>query len=54
MTGNEVAVTQDVSIVGVGMTAMDRRDLTPEALARAAVRDDIADAGLGPGTSVWW
>jgi acetyl-CoA acetyltransferase len=42
-------VTQDVSIVGVGMTAMDRRDLTPEALAREAVRDALADAGLSPG-----
>jgi acetyl-CoA acetyltransferase len=39
-------VTQEVSIVGVGMTTMDRRDLTPEALAREAVRDALADAGL--------
>jgi acetyl-CoA acetyltransferase len=42
-------VTQDVSIVGVGMTAMDRRDLNPEALAREAVRVALADAGLAPG-----
>ena len=42
-------MTQEVSIVGVGMTAMDRRDLTPEALAREAVRDALADAGLSPG-----
>jgi acetyl-CoA acetyltransferase len=41
-------VTQEVSIVGVGMTTMDRRDLTPEALAREAVRDALADAGLSP------
>lgn len=39
-------MTQEVSIVGVGMTTMDRRDLTPEALAREAVRDALADAGL--------
>jgi len=31
------------------MTTMDRRDLTPEALAREAVRDALADAGLSPG-----
>jgi acetyl-CoA acetyltransferase len=31
------------------MTAMDRRDLTPEALARAAVGAALADAGLAPG-----
>jgi len=42
-------VTQEVSIVGVGMTAMARRDLTPEALAREAVRDALADAGLSAG-----
>ena len=41
-------MTQEVSIVGVGMTTMDRRDLTPEALAREAVRDALADAGLSP------
>ncbi|HXQ62724.1 MAG TPA: thiolase family protein [Acidimicrobiales bacterium] len=42
-------MTQEVSIVGVGMTAMARRDLTPEALAREAVRDALADAGLSAG-----
>ncbi|HEY7947779.1 MAG TPA: thiolase family protein [Acidimicrobiales bacterium] len=42
-------MTQEVSIVGVGMTAMDRRDLTPEALARHAVAEALADAGLSPG-----
>jgi acetyl-CoA acetyltransferase len=31
------------------MTSMDRRDLTPEGLARQAVRDALADAGLSPG-----
>jgi len=41
-------VTPEVSIVGVGMTAMDRRDLTPEALARQAVQEALADAGLSP------
>ena len=42
-------MTQEVSIVGVGMTAMDRRDLTPDALARQAVKEALADAGLSPG-----
>jgi acetyl-CoA acetyltransferase len=42
-------VTQEVSIVGVGMTRMDRRDLGPEALVAAAVGDALADAGLSPG-----
>ena len=37
---------QDVSIVGIGMTPMDRRDLTPEAMASHAVRAALADAGL--------
>src|ERR1700721_2591451 len=31
------------------MTTMERRDLTPEALARQAVTDALADAGLAPG-----
>jgi acetyl-CoA acetyltransferase len=39
-------VTQDVSIVGVGMTPMEGRHLTPDALARRAVEDALADAGL--------
>ena len=42
-------MTQEVSIVGVGMTAMDRRDLSPETLARHAVAEALADAGLMPG-----
>jgi acetyl-CoA acetyltransferase len=42
-------VTQEVSIVGVGMTAMDRRDLGPDELAREAVRHALADADLSPG-----
>ncbi len=37
---------QDVSIVGIGMTPMDRRDLSPEAMAGHAVRAALADAGL--------
>ena len=36
----------DVSIVGIGMTPMDRRDLTPDAMAGQAVRDALDDAGL--------
>ena len=37
---------QGVSIAGVGMTPMDRRDLTPEDMVRRVVRDALADAGL--------
>ena len=44
-----MAVTRDVSIVGVGMTPMHRRDLAPEAMVQQAVGDALADAGLGPG-----
>ena len=40
---------QDVSVVGIGMTPMDRRDLTPDAMATAAVRDALADAELAAG-----
>lgn len=39
----------DVSVVGVGMTRMDRRDLPPDVMARLAVRDALADAGLSAG-----
>ncbi len=39
---------QDVSIVGIGMTPMDRRDVTPEAMASLAVRAALDDAGLSP------
>jgi acetyl-CoA acetyltransferase len=42
-------VTQDVSIIGVGMTPMDRRDLTPDDLAVQAVNGALADAGLTAG-----
>lgn len=38
----------DVSVVGVGMTAMDRRDQSPQAMAGQAVRHALADAGLAP------
>lgn len=41
-------VREDVSVVGIGMTPMDRRDLTPEAMAGHAVRAALADAGLSP------
>ncbi|MGD0380731.1 MAG: thiolase family protein [Acidimicrobiales bacterium] len=40
---------QDVSIVGIGMTPMDRRDQTPADMAGQAVRAALADAGLSPG-----
>ena len=40
---------QDVSVVGIGMTPMDRRDLTPDAMAVAAVRDALADAEMATG-----
>ncbi len=39
---------QAVSIVGIGMTPMDRRDLTPQAMAGQAVRAALADAGVAP------
>jgi acetyl-CoA acetyltransferase len=39
---------QDVRVVGVGMTPMNRRDLTPDAMAIAAVRAALDDAGLTP------
>ncbi len=47
--GGDVVVRQDVSIVGIGMTPMDRRDLTPADMAGQAVRAALADAGLSPG-----
>ncbi len=40
---------QDVSIVGIGMTPMDRRDLAPDVMAGQAVRAALDDAGLSPG-----
>jgi len=39
---------QPVSVVGIGMTPMDRRDLTPDAMACQAVTEALADAGLRP------
>jgi acetyl-CoA acetyltransferase len=42
-------VRQDVSIVGIGMTPMDRRDQSPEVMAAQAVRAALADAGLSAG-----
>ena len=47
--GGEVVMRQDVSIVGIGMTPMDRRDLTPDVMAGQAVRAALDDAGLSPG-----
>jgi acetyl-CoA acetyltransferase len=44
----EVPVSQDVSVVGVGMTPMHRRDQVPDAMAREVVARAMADAGLGP------
>ena len=41
-------MTQHVSVVGIGMTPMDRRDLTPDAMARHAVVAALHDAGLSP------
>jgi len=41
-------VQQSVSVVGIGMTPMDRRDLTPRAMASHAVTAALADAGLSP------
>jgi acetyl-CoA acetyltransferase len=37
-----------VSVIGVGMTPMSRRDLPPEELMSWAARDALADAGLKP------
>ena len=42
-------MSQGVSVIGVGMTSMDRRDLTPEELAIQAASEALADAGLAPG-----
>ena len=39
-------MTQHVSVVGIGMTPMGRRDLTPDVMARDAARAALADAGL--------
>lgn len=36
------------SVVGVGMTAMDRRDRTPQAMAVEAATAALSDAGLAP------
>jgi acetyl-CoA acyltransferase len=37
-----------VAILGVGMTDMSRRDLSPEAMAHAVVQEALADAGVEP------
>jgi acetyl-CoA acyltransferase len=40
------ASDERVAIVGTGMTDMSRRDLSPEAMARHAVDEALADAGV--------
>jgi acetyl-CoA acetyltransferase len=40
-------VGQDVSVVGVGMTPMSRRDLDPSSMVHQVVAEALADAGLG-------
>ncbi|MGH9016319.1 MAG: thiolase family protein [Acidimicrobiales bacterium] len=42
-------MTAEVGIIGVGMTPMDRRDRTPDDLARVAVGQALGDAGLSAG-----
>lgn len=39
---------QGVCVAGVGMTPMDRRDLSPSAMAHQAVTAALADAGITP------
>ena len=39
-------MSQNVSVAGVGMTPMDRRDRTPEAMVAEVVRQALEDAGL--------
>ena len=39
---------QQASLVGVGMTPLDRRDLGPDVLAAQAATDALGDAGLSP------
>jgi acetyl-CoA acetyltransferase len=47
--GPEVTDVQpDVSVVGIAMTPLDRRDLTPDELTTTAVRAALDDAGLSP------
>lgn len=41
-------MSQGVSVVGVGMTAMHRRDQAPDDMTREAVAQAMADAGLLP------
>ncbi|MHB8330037.1 MAG: thiolase family protein, partial [Acidimicrobiales bacterium] len=41
-------MSQHVSVVGVGMTPMDRRDRTPESMARQVVAEALSDAGVAP------
>jgi acetyl-CoA acetyltransferase len=41
-------MNESVSIIGVGMTPMSTRDLSPQELATVAAREALADAGLRP------
>ena len=41
-------MTHDVSVAGIAMTAMDRRDATPAEMAQQVVREALADAGTSP------
>ncbi len=42
------ARSEQVAILGTGMTDMSRRDLSPEAMAHQAVHEALADAGIEP------
>jgi acetyl-CoA acetyltransferase len=44
----EVLLKHGVRIIGVGMTPMDRRDQSPDAMARRVAADALADAGVDP------
>jgi acetyl-CoA acetyltransferase len=41
-------MNEPVSILGVGMTPMSRRDLSPHELATMAAEEALSDAGVGP------
>lgn len=48
MSATEVRTTDQVAILGTGMTDMSRRDLSPEAMADQVVHEALADAGVDP------
>ncbi len=39
-------MSQEVSVLGIGMTPMDRRDQTPEEMAKKVASEALADAGI--------